>query len=169
MCRRSRDNALARNAIPQTKLATQNAASNAAVWRQRAGSLPAVPAFARPEGMAGPKAAAGALMVAGSVWISRRALYWSGEIPAGPEPRRRGHSHSPGSAVLFCRTIWFSVSAFPDRRRYFARGDGAARSEKQSRRSVGKSGGSDFGFYGPGSSGWGWRRSGAGGARSREP
>ncbi len=148
MCRRSRDNAPARNAFFQTKLAAQDAASHSAVWRQRARSLSPVSAAAGAPGLASPRTFTSAAMDSGSDWISRRALYWSGEIPAGLELGRRGHRRSPSCAMLLRRAVRIVVSAFSDRRRYSARGNGAARSEKPGWRSAGKFGGQDFGFYG---------------------
>jgi hypothetical protein len=169
MCRRSRDNAPARNAFFQTKLAAQDAASNSAVWRKCARSLPAVSALARQEGMAGAWSAAGAIVARGSDWVSRRALHRSGEIPAGPEPGRSGHQRTAGCAMLLCRTIWFTVSAFADRRRYSARGDGAACREKPGRRSAGKFGGPAFGFRRARAARWYRSSTGAWDPRSQEP
>jgi len=167
MCRRSRDTP-ARNAIPQTKLAAQDAASNSAVWRQCARSIPSVSASAGPPGLASPRSFTGAAVDSGSGWVSRCALHWNGEIPAGAEPGRSGHQRTAGSAMLLCRTIWFFVSAFADRRRYSARGNGAARREKPGRRSAGKFGGQAFGFCRARAAGWNRSSTGAGDARSQE-
>jgi len=162
MCRRSRDDASARNATSPTKLAAQDAADHCAVRRQCARSIPAVPAPAGTPGMASPWSFAGEAVVVGSDRIPGRALHRSGEIPAGIEPRWRGHRGATGCAMLFCRLIRFAVSAFTDWRRYFARGHGAACGEKQSWRSARKFGGPYFGFCSAGIAGWNRRGFGAG-------
>jgi hypothetical protein len=168
MCRRSRDNAPARNAFFQTKLAAQDATSNSAVWGQRARSVPSVPASAGPPGLASPGTFTSATVDSGCRCVSRCALHWSGEIPAGPEPGRCRHQRTAGCTMLLCRTIWFVVSAFADRRRYSARRNGAARREKQGRCSAGKFGGQAFGFRGARAAGRNRSSSGAGDARSEE-
>lgn len=119
--------------------------------------------------MAGARSAAGAIVARGSDGVSRRALYWSCEIPVGAEPGRSGRQCTAGCAMLLRRTIRFLVSAFADRRRYFARGDGAARREKPGRRSAGKFGGQAFGFRRARAAGWNRSSPGAGNARSQEP
>ena len=164
MCRRSRDNAPARNAFFQTKLAAQDAASNSAVWRERARSIPSVAASAGAPSLASPRTFTGAAVDSSSDWVSRCALHWSGEIPAGAKPGWSRHRRTAGRAMLFCRTIRLTVSAFADRRRYSARGNGAARGEKQGRRSAGKFSGPAFGFCGVGDAGCNRSRLGARGA-----
>src|SRR5580700_8731308 len=138
MCRRSRDNAPARNALFQTKLAAQDAADNSAVWRQRACSLPFISAAAWPASLASFGALAGAVVVVGSAGISGSTLHRSCEISIGFEHRRGGHERAPSGAMLLCRIIWFVVPAFPDWRRYFATGHGSARGEEQGGRCAGK-------------------------------
>jgi len=169
MCRRSRDNAPARIALFQTKLAAQDAADNSAVWRQRACSLPAIPAPAWPAGLASIGTLAGAVVVVGSAGISGGTLHRSCEISIGFEHRRRGNQRATGSAMLLCRIIWFVVPAFADWRRHFAAGHGAARGEEQGGCCAGKFCGPYFRFWGSSAASRDWRDSGAGSAGSQKP
>ena len=169
MCRRRNRDSPTRHAFPPTKLAAQSAAHHAAIRRQRAGSLSAIPPAARPRGLESARTAARAAMAPGFVWVSGRAHYRGHEVRIGFESGRRRNLGEAGRAMLFRGTFRFAVFALADWRRYFAIGHGFAREPQQGGRGAGEPGGSDHRFYFAGAAGGDWRAAGAAVAGRAEP